>query len=82
MAFIAMVAGFAMFGVVIYLVLFKTPFLFAEQEHNPMGWYFQRKKSALWRRLGMIELFFVLLGIGFIAGGLVATIVTAGAGGA
>ncbi len=79
MAFIAMVVGFLLFGVVIYLVLFRTPYIFAELEENPMAYYFKHKQSALWRRLGLVELFFLLAGLGFIAGGLAATIVAGGA---
>lgn len=80
MAFIAMVLGFAMFGVVIYLVLFRTPYIFAELEDNPMAFYFKHKQAALWRRLGIVEAFFLLAGLGFIAGGLVASFIAAGSG--
>lgn len=80
MAFIAMVIGFLLFGVVIYLTLFRTPYVFAELEDNPMAFYFKYKKGALWRRLGIVELFFLLAGLGFIAGGLVASFIAASTG--
>jgi len=78
MAFIAMVIGFLLFGVVIYLTLFRTPYVFAELEDNPMAFYFKHKQAALWRRVGIVEGFFLLAGLGFIAGGLVASLIAAG----
>ena len=80
MAFVLMVVGFAFFGLVLYLLLFRTPILFAEEEANPMQWYFTRKKQALWRRLGLFELFLLMVGVGFIAGGFVAAVIAAGSG--
>jgi hypothetical protein len=81
MAFGLMFAGFGVFGVVIWLVLMRTPVLFAEEAQDPTKWYFDYKKAALWRRLGIFEVFLLFVGVGFLAGGLVAAFTTAATGG-
>ena len=81
MPLLLMFAGFGVFGVVIWLVLMRTPILFAEEAADPTKWYFQYKKAALWRRLGLFEVFLLFVGVGFLAGGLAAAVTTTAVGG-